>query len=170
MGGRLSADDLGLRELPKELRPEFNGLSLSMRKFIVRTLSAVDDPFSGHPGPFRHGIMAGRILRAVDGDSYAVMLNRGFGDTSVRVIRLNDIDTWERWSGTTENRERGRRAWEDAHRWTFHRWCDVSGLKPDPDDKYGGRWNGHIDYYDDMGALRDLTAQLDAAGHRKVIA
>lgn len=168
MGGKLGANDIQMQALPRHLHLEFAELSLEMRKFIRRALAAIDDPFGQHPGPFRFGTLAGRILRAVDGDTYVVMLNRGFGDTSIRTIRLNDIDTWERWSGTLENRAKGLRAWEDAVRWTTHRWCEVSGVLPDPDDKYGGRWNGHIDYHNGVTWV-DLTVQLDAAGHRKTI-
>lgn len=154
--------------LPEHLHREFARVSPEMREFIRRTVAAIDDPFGGHPGPFRFGTLRGRVLRAVDGDSYVVTLDRGFGDTSIRTIRLIDIDTWERWSGTAENRTKGLRAWEDAVRWTTHRWCEVSQLKPDPDDKYGGRWNGHIDYHNGTSWV-DLTVQLAEAGHEKVV-
>lgn len=99
-------------------------------------------------------------VRAVDGDTLVVRLDRGFWDVSTIEIRLRGIDAVEL------NDPRGLGA--EARQFTAVRiagaWLTVV-THMDP-DKYG-RLLADVRYPDASGQWRDLATELRAAGYEK---
>lgn len=62
------------------------------------------NPLSGHPMPYPETqVWRGVGVRAIDGDTFDVLLDQGFDpDMSIRRVRLDGADAWERKSPTLD--------------------------------------------------------------------
>lgn len=126
-------------------------------------------PFYGCPLPFPtepdgRWKLRCKVLDAADGDTFTIIIDRGFFDTSTRDNRLASIDVYERYTGTPDHRELGRQAWLDVLANVVGTYAYIY-TRLDP-EKYG-RVLGDLEYMDDTGTMRELTLELRAAGYEK---
>lgn len=115
-----------------------------------------------YPGRWWRALVRGADT---DGDTITLAVDRGFTDLSTWDVRLASIDTFERFSGTAEERQKGYEAFQFVRaRLQPGMWCYVYSLM-DP-DRYG-RFLGDPYYLGDDGALHDLALELFEAGFEK---
>lgn len=127
-----------------------------------------DATFNDCPFPFPTATWRCRVIRAVDGDTVVVKVDRGFFEDSTLEIRYYDIDTWERWHGSAEHRARGSNAWLDHAELVEGRW-GLLHTRMDG-DKYGrilGRLEVWREGTDGEGRLELVSDWLRALGHEK---
>lgn len=123
--------------------------------------------FSACPLPFPTTEWRAWGIRATDGDTIVVKLDRGFLDEATMELRLDSIDCWERNSGT--HRDQGERARIFSDALVANHWLTVR-TKMDP-EKYGRILaNVLVPFGAGYTDMRDLATLLDAAGYRKVVA
>lgn len=123
-----------------------------------------DSEFADCPIPFPTYNWRGKGIRGVDGDTDVVKLDRGFFDSSTKELRLWDIDTWERLSGTTWEKLKGAEAKAFANERVGDNWLRITTYM-DP-EKYGRILAG-VEYWRD-GKLVNLTDELRANGFEKL--
>jgi endonuclease YncB( thermonuclease family) len=114
------------------------------------------------PVPLRE--VRGRVLGAADADTLSVDLEVWRRRLEYDDVRLVGFDAYELRTGTVAERQRGAeaRAWVLSR--VVGRWCYVRTTMER--DKYG-RLLGAVFYVSDAGGLRDLAADLRAAGYEK---
>ena len=105
-----------------------------------------------------------RIIDSADGDTPTLYVDLGWFRLAMLEIRLSDIDTYERRSGTTVERALGVAAWRFFLAAAGGRWAYLSTRMDD--DKYG-RILGTLEYVADGGTLHSISAELRAAGFEK---
>ena len=114
-------------------------------------------PFAGCPIGFPTRTWRVQVLDFADADTATVKVDSGWFNTHTIDIRLADIDTWERFTGATADREKGRAAWGYAMVACAGRWALLSTSMDA--EKYG-RILGTLTYLGADGAMHDLSAEL----------
>lgn len=124
-----------------------------------------DATFHHCPVPFPTTEWRCKVKRVVDGDTVVVTLDRGFFQDDTIDIRYSDIDTWERYSGTPEERQKGYRAHMDHMVLVEGKWGLLTTTMDR--DKYG-RILGSLRVYDDAtDKLINVAEYLRERGHEK---
>lgn len=123
-----------------------------------------DHRFASCPLPFPTDLFRAQVMRAKDGDSLVIDYDRGFFDTSLKGDRFASIDVVERFTGTAEQRERGKEAWAYVVASAVGRWCYIH-TRMDR-EKYG-RILEDVYYLGADGDIHDLSLELLHAGFMK---
>lgn len=125
-----------------------------------------DPIFSDCPVPFPTDRWRCYVVRVVDGDTYVLLVDRGWMEAAVITVRLANIDTPERFTGSEVERIRGRLAYEYAKGLTLGCW-GVLVTTMDP-DKYGRILAADILVRSHLSdELVSVTDRLIAEGHEK---
>jgi endonuclease YncB( thermonuclease family) len=120
--------------------------------------------FHACPVPFPTTRWRCRVVDTADGDTATLWLDLGWFRLEMMEVRLSDIDTYERHSGTVLQRELGRQAWAFFLAHAGGRWAMLT-TRMDT-EKYG-RILGTVDYLADDGTLHRISTELRAAGYEK---
>jgi endonuclease YncB( thermonuclease family) len=104
-----------------------------------------------------------RVKRVIDVDTVVVQLDRGFWDASTKEIRFS-VDGVERFSGTPEERARGKEAWEWLTSVAQGRWAYLYTSMAT--EKYG-RILGDLHVLLDDGTRMAVTDEIRALGFEK---
>lgn len=122
-----------------------------------------DATFHACPLPFPTRQWRCRVKRVIDVDTVVVLLDRGFWDEATVQIRFT-VDGVERFSGTPEERARGKAAWEWLTSVAQGRWAY---LYTTMDTGKYGRILADLHVLLDDGAMLDVTGEVRALGWEK---
>lgn len=120
--------------------------------------------FSDCPIPFPTHQWRAWGIRAVDGDTVVLKLDRGFGDEKTDTFRLADFDAYEAFKGPPETRALGVAAGNLSDSLVSNRFLYIL-TSMDP-DKYG-RILADVIVEHPPGSYRSLSTVLREAGYEK---